>query len=463
MATLPTVSTFGKDITAADILNSIRNEASEGYRNIVPIAYNSPHSIQAVGEAVMSLSNVRNEFCEALYNRIGRVILTSRMYSNNLAVLKKGELAFGESIEEIFTSLSEPFTYNPEEAYKHEFQRKIPKVNAAFHRLNYQKFYKTTVSQAQLKQAFISPEGLISLINDIVSKLYSAAYADEQLVMKYVIGRNILKGNMYPVEIPPIDKDFSEDIAIEIKRTSDDFEFINPAFNLVGVDNWCPKEDQYLVVSNRFNAILDVAVLAAAFNMDKVEFMAHQLRVDSFGRMNLARLDSLLGDNEEYVRPTEEELAILDDVPAVLFDTRWFQCYDMFQEFNENYVGEGLYWNYRFHQWKIYSTSPFSNAAVFVSGATPSVESITVSPESVVVSPGQWVNFAAAVQTTGFTRETVYWTVETESENFSTNDIAVDDGKVMVPKSAQAGDVITVTATSTYDLDVTGTATITVG
>ena len=56
----------------------------------------------------------------------------------------------------------------------------------------------------------------------------------------------------------------------------------------------------------------------------------------------------------------------MKDVKAVMVDTEWFQVYDNNAKFTEKYIASGLYWNYFYHVWKTISTSPFSNAVVFV-------------------------------------------------------------------------------------------------
>ena len=65
------------------------------------------------------------------------------------------------------------------------------------------------------------------------------------------------------------------------------------------------------------------------------------------------------------------ELALMADVKAVLVDAEWFQVYDNLMKMTEKYVASGMYWNYFLNVRKTVSSSPFSNAVVFVaSGAT---------------------------------------------------------------------------------------------
>ena len=140
MPTKPTVKTLSA--SAPQIINAIRNDASINYKNYVPYATPDAESIRAIGAVIMDNTALKNEFLNALINRIGRVVVTSKLYSNPWAVFKKGKLEFGETIEEIFVNLAKPFQYSPETAETNVWKREIPDVRAAFHTLNFKKFYK---------------------------------------------------------------------------------------------------------------------------------------------------------------------------------------------------------------------------------------------------------------------------------------------------------------------------------
>ena len=63
----------------------------------------------------------------------------------------------------------------------------------------------------------------------------------------------------------------------------------------------------------------------------------------------------------------------MKDVKAILVDSEWFQFYDNRIKFTEKYVASGDYWNYFLTIKKTISSSPFSNAVVFV-GDTATIE-----------------------------------------------------------------------------------------
>ena len=100
--------------TSVDILNAIRNSATANYRNYVPAATPDEASIREIGNIIMDFAPLQNEFLNALVNRIGRVLLTNKMFENPWAAFKKGMLEFGETIEEIFVSISQAFEFSPE-------------------------------------------------------------------------------------------------------------------------------------------------------------------------------------------------------------------------------------------------------------------------------------------------------------------------------------------------------------
>lgn len=408
MPTIP--NRMSLNASSVDILNAIRNSATANYRDYIPAAEPNQESIREIGAVIMNYPALQNEFLTALVNRIGRVMITSKMYSNPWAVFKQGTLEFGETIEEVFVNIAKPFEYDVETAENKVFAREMPDVRAAFHILNYQKFYKTTIQNEQLRQAFLSWNGISDLIAKIVDAMYAAANYDEFLTMKYMLAKHILNGELYPVQIPTVQASNMKSIISTIKGVSNNFEFLSTKYNLAGVATHSTKDEQYVICNSDFDATMDVEVLASAFNMSKADFMGHRVLIDNFGELDIARLNLLFKDDPNYVPLTSAEIAALNSIPCVLLDAKWFMIFDNLYNFTEQYNGQGLYWNYWYHVWKTFSISPFSNAVVFVVGA-PAIESVSVSPSSATVSAGQTILLSADVTTDNFASKAVDWTL----------------------------------------------------
>lgn len=454
MATKPKIKTLTN--TSVDILNAIRNNASTYYKDYVPEALEDSESIREIGAVIMDYPALQNEFLSALVNRIGRVILTSKSYDNPWAMFKRGMLEFGESIEEVFVNIAKPFQFDPQVAESNVFKREIPDVRSAFHIMNYQKFYKATISNDQLRQAFLSIDGITDLIAKIVDAMYTGANYDEFQTMKYMLAKHILKGLMNPVTIPPINTENMNSIVSTIKGVSNKFTFLNSKNNLAGVMNHTPKQEQYLLVNSKFDATMNVEVLASAFNMDRAEFDGHHVLVDSFGDLDIERLNILFADDPTYTKIGQADLEALDAIPCVLVDSNWFMIFDNYQNFTEKYNGEGLYWNYWYHVWKTFSISPFSNNAVFVAG-TPAVTKVTVTPSEATVSAGGQIQLSVTVNTDNYAPQSVIWSIATGGDKASIS----STGMLKINSNAGPGS-IEVNATSTFDNKKIGTATITV-
>ena len=425
MPTKPIISSF--KACGIDVLNAIRANASSTYQERIPVA--TQENIRQIGNAMMTYEATQNEFLSALVNRIGRVIITSKSYTNPLRVFKKGILEYGETIEEIFVNIAKAKQFDPSVAEEEVFKREIPDVNAVFHKMNLQNFYKVTVSNEQLRQAFLSSQGINDLIGYIVDSLYTGAEFDEYITMKQLIVDAANNGEMYAVNIPAVSSDNTKTIVSTIKSVSNQLEFMSSTYNSMGVLTHTRKNRQVLIIDAALDAAIDVDVLAYAFNMDKAEFMGRRVLVDNFGE--------------------------LTGVVAALVDEDWFMVYDNFIGFTENYNGQGLYWNYFYHVWKTFSTSPFSNAILFTTQDV-AVKNVTVSPNNITHNTGssQTVQFTANVTATGYAPKDVVWSTTSATATITEN------GFLTIPTTTDT--TFTVRATSVYNSAKFGEATVTV-
>ena len=440
--------------SSVDILNVIRNNATQNYRDYVPLATKDADSIREIGTVIMDYPNLQNEFLSSLVNRIGRVIVTSKMYSNPWEMFKKGMLEFGESIEEIFVNIAKPFEYDPGVAESEVFKRVIPDVRASFHVMNYKKFYKSTIQENDLRQAFLSWDGITDLISRIVDQMYTGANYDEFQTMKYMLAQKILKGQLYPVTIPEVTSSNMKSIVSQIKGISNKFEFMSESYNLAAVKNFSKKENQFIIVNAQFDATMDVEVLASAFNMSKADFLGHRVLIDGFGDLDTARLHYLFENDPNYNEVSSAEMEALNKIPAVLVDRDWWMVFDNMEQFTEQYNGQGLYWNYFYHVWKTFSSSPFANNAMFIP-AVPTVTLVTVNPSIGTVAKGGSLQLTAVVETRYFAPQSVTWA--SNNENVSVSETGI------VTVGTNATGTATITATSTYDSTKSGSAIITVG
>ena len=440
------------------ILNAIRNNASAEYYNAVPRAEDTTESIRAVGQAITAFQPRMNEFVSALVNRIARVVVTSLMYSNPWAFAKKGLLEYGESIEEIFVDIADSVPFDPLRAETEVFKRNKPNIRSMFHAMNLQTEYPVTVSQQQLRQAFLSASGVTDLIARIVNSLYSAANYDEFIMMKYVIAVVADAGGLAFETISAVTSQATAEAAIvKIKENSTLFGFMSDKYTSAGNKNFVDMGNVYVITTAAFDALTDVDVLAKAFNIDRANWAGRHVPIDSFAfnEGEIARLNQLLADDPVYqaapITINGTLNTALGTISAVMMDEQFLQVYDVLNEFTEIYNPKGLYWNEFYHLWKIYSASPFVNALMFTTTAK-SVTSVTISGAT-TANAGERKQYTAAVVAGEFTNKGVVWSI-----SGITGATINQDGLAYFPVAGTA----TITATSVSDSTKTDTETVTV-
>jgi len=357
------ISVSTLNASTMDILNTIRQNASMEYQSLVP-EVTKASDIPKVGEVLYGYPALANQFLSTLVNRIASVRVKSATFNDDYVELKKGYLEFGETVEEVFVSIAKAREFSAEKAESREFKRTIPDVKTAFHAMNYRVQYPVTIQDEDLRTAFTSMEGVQDLIARIVDAIYTANEYDEYLLFKYLMIKAIAHGKMYPVSIG--DGTDMKEAAVAFRGMSNQLGFMSTKYNISGVHTTTPRADQYIFMDAKYNAQYDVNVLASAFNMDKATFMGKLKLIDDWTTFDNERFDVITANSDQIEPVTAEELALMKNVKAVLVDREWFQFYDNKNEFTEKYVASGMYWNYFYNVWKTVSSSPFSNAIVFV-------------------------------------------------------------------------------------------------
>lgn len=432
-----------------DIINTIRANASYDYQTSVP-EVETAHDIPKVGEIITGTPAFANQFINALVNRIALVRVKSATFNNPYAILKKGYLEFGETVEEIFVQIAQVVDYSAEKAEGRELKRTLPDVRSACHTMNWRVMYPVTIQDNDLKLAFLSIDGVQDLIAKIVDSVYKAAEYDEFLLFKYLLIKGISKGQLYPTSIGD-GTDLNKG-AVAFRGISNKLTFMSKDYNNSHVKTATPKADQIIFMDAMFNAQFDVNVLASAFNMNKADFMGRLFLIDDWTTFDNERWETLRSASDGLEEVTSAELELMADVKAVLVDEEWFQVYDNEAKFTEKYVASGLYWNYFYHNWKTISSSPFSNAVVFCTSsatlALPTDITYTVASKDVDAEGNTVFTFREKDPTTIFDNSPVF--VQTEA--LTEKGVAVNpNGGVIIPSDS------TYAGTETLQINVAGT------
>ena len=446
-----------RDLTgnSVDVLNAIRNGASTDYQKAVPYATNDAGVIRKIGSVLLDFPLLYNEFINGLVNRVGKVIFASNQYwKNPFGWANKGVLDYGETVEDIFVDIAKPHQFDPAVAEQDWMKREVPDVKAVFHTLNYTKFYKSTIQDVDIRKAFTNASGVERLISEVIGSMYKAAEYDLYQAVRYLIGINIFDGMVTAVEVDqPTTVQNLENVVSVARAIRSELEFPSRKWNTMKVLNETPIERLRFFISTSLNAVMDVKVLANAFNMDKAEFLGKKVILPPWKDLDVERLDMLFAGETGYHHFTESELASLDNIVAFIVDEEWFQIYDSYIESHTSPLnGEGLYYNNWYHVQKILSASPFRNAIMLV-GTEQKIDSVTLNISDVTLPVNGSVTAMATVTTTGFAPKTLIYT----SNN---PEVATVDASGTITAVSTGSAVIT--ATSKFDSSKTATVNVTV-
>ena len=244
------------------------------------------------------------------------------------------------------------------------------------------------------------------------------------------------KGLFYEVEIPTVTADNMKSIISTVKGYSNKLTFMSTQYNAMGVPTYTDRSSQIIFIDAEFDAMMDVEVLASAFNMDKAEFMGRRILIDNFGELTGAKL--------------------------LLCDESFFQIYDVLLQFEDVRNPEGLYWNYFLHKWTVFSVSRFANAILFTVPDNE-ITGITLNPSNSFIQRSQLpkdVTINATIKSTGTVDDTLEWEM-TGNESTETTMTVVNNTQVRVHVSAneKIPNTFNIIAKSKY-FPVSQTATI---
>ena len=337
---------------AIDVLNTIRDNASQAYQDRVPEATRT--NIEEVGEAITDLNNavVYNEFINTLANMIYAPMLIKKSWYNPLGKFKKGKKTFGDTVEEVYNNFIKAQTYDQTGAGL--LTRHLPDTKVVFHRMNRQDTYTLTDSPEGLAKAFKSYEGLAEYLENLFTTIRNSAELDEYVLMRELFAEAYNNNAMKVVAVadPQASEANAKAFIKAVKTVSGDMAFANSNNNayltaqstdVKPIITFSRKDEQILIVDNPTDVTCNIDVLASAFNKSVVEFNDTQKEViDAFP---------------------------IDGMIACLVDRNFFQVYDDLFTFREFENGLGLYRNHILHVWQTIGFSILCNAVAFVVGS----------------------------------------------------------------------------------------------
>lgn len=266
-------------------------------------------NIGNIGTTILNYSVVKNEFLNVLVNKICGQIFMNKVYTNPLSFFEKEPVPYGSTLESVFTDLIQSKNFN-ENFGTNDVSSLIgvekPPTKTEYYSKNFEKKYKISVSDQQLRTAFLNPNGLQNLINQVLTVPTNSRNFDDFQLMKGLLANASTK----EVTLATTYKTANDDVKAKMltKQTRaivDRFGMMSKIFNIQGIYTFTNSQNIVIITTPEVSANLDVELLATAFNMEKAEMGRRIVKIDSFQKYNAT--------TKAYEADANVELMVIDE------------------------------------------------------------------------------------------------------------------------------------------------------
>lgn len=424
---------LAKGTTLENVLQATYSDMSQEFQSRIQGSF-AEEDLANFGKALFEYAPGPNEFLYSLINHIGLVNVNYHSFNSPLKMFKKGWMEFGDTIEDIYIEPVQSLLYEhevPNDNPGDQWKTFKPEVDVVYYKVNRELVYPLTVNERAFKRAFMSYRELDKFLSGLMRQLYNADEIDDfgltmQLLNSYadMDGQNMY----YKVHVDAIEGETqAKQLVMAVRSLVPTLKFPSRKFNAKGVLNWARPEDLYLLVTPQINAVLDVEVLAKAFNMDKATFMGNVVEVPN----------------------------LPNNTVALLVDKEFFQIYDTYMEMTT--TGRNalhLATNYFYHHQGVLAVSPFYTAVQFTTEEVAKPTAIGITGAN-TVSKGITYNYVASV--TGGSTTAVRWEIVGEPQYASIN----QNGNLTIGQK-YASSSVSIRAISVEDESIVATKEITV-
>lgn len=362
--------------TNQEILNQIRSGASEEYKSRVAEVGADDVQGRSALQTLTDFPTVKNEFLNVLTNKVLKSVFYSKVFENPLKMLHRGKLEYGASIEQLFVNMAEHKGFYEHFEGSDSIEGDLIKevkanIDALYITKNFAYKYKVSVSEAQLRSAFVSRTGLADLINQLTNSILSGAYFDEYNDMKKILfdaakgvkstyanatglmQEVVLTSSEVPntIKTVAVDKTNVKELNETVRALAGRLSFPSTAYNMAGVRNWSNREDLLFITTPEIQAKIDVEVLAQAFNVSSADLNVRTIILDELPT--------------QFV-PSIGGVAESKECLGLLVDRDFIQSYDLILETRTFDNPERLSTNVFMHKQGIMSTCYFANAVALI-------------------------------------------------------------------------------------------------
>lgn len=417
------------------------------YHQYVPVVTDST-TIGEFGAPILDSQNlnVMNDFV-GLLKKVIYTAVYNKTFNNPLANLEGERMPLGNFIEDAYVNPAKAVGFNVND-FAGLLEKYEAEVAVQYLYVNSDLQYKVTLTRDKIRNAFTSWDQLEGLISGYINSLYNGAYLTRYnqakgLVTGAFVGNNV----QYQLISDVTDEQSAKALVRQLRATYSKLQIPSTRYNAwnkvkggrLALKTWTDPQDVVVLISADIEALVDVEVLASAFNMSKADFLGRVIVVDDFNQYND---DGTLAVDGSAIK-------------AMICDKAWFKIKTQDFAMDEFFNANSRCWTYFLNDVRMINFSLFANAVVFATSA-PTVNATAIEAGSDTVSVAEGGKATVAFELTPPNATTVV-TASSSAEGKATVEVkgktveitGVDAGSATITLTAGAGitDTIAVTVT----------------
>lgn len=332
---------------------------------------------RAVSTKLFGYSVLKNSFISALINKVFMTRFWSKAWENPLKMFVDGNITYGYTIEDLYVEASDAVDYSAHfEGGSTEcddiFKLVDNKVYANYLSINFEKKFKTSIKDFDLRRAFTSEYGLGDMIGQLMTKNIRGLYRLEYnllktMLTKYLSGiseEDVAMGSsstatqfIQDTQVTKVTGDTTaeliENLLLNIRIYGEQFEFESDKYNSAKVMQFSPMSDTVIVTTPQVYGHID-NYLAKTYNEDRVKILNKIILIDSLPDVNVMKS----GDSGATTYESDKPIALL-------MDAKLLQLKPSLLEMREIENPNALAKNYFLHFHGLVGIVPFLNCKVF--------------------------------------------------------------------------------------------------
>ena len=425
--------------TALNKMREMSVDSGSIYHQYVPVVTDST-TIGEFGVPILDSQNlnVMNEFV-SLLKKVVYTAVYNKTFNNPLVDLEGERMPLGQWIEDAYVNPAHARGFNVND-FAGLLQKYEAEVAVQYLGVNSDLQYCVTLTREKIRNAFTSWDQLEALISGYINSLYNGAYITRYNQTKGLVTAAFTGNNVIYEKITDVtDEQTAKNLIRKMRAAYSKMQIPSTKFNAwnkvkggkLALKTWSDPQDVVVLISADIEALVDVEVLAAAFNMSKADFLGRVIVVDDFNQYD-----------------DEGNLAVDGSaIKAMIADRAWFKIKTQDFAMDEFYNANNRTWQYYLNDVRMCNFSLFANALVFATD-DPDVDAtdLDIDTASVTLKAGETVKVPFVITPANAT-STV--TVTSSADTYAVGSVSGRD--IVVEGKAEGSATLTVAANGHSD------------